>query len=122
MNYSEIIYGIFAFFGENKEFTTERIRIHNAFYKLAEENEYKCLFSDITFSTSEEYHKSVEIDQCIDNLILSRLITANNPDLVKYQISPGFYKYYHDKEKEFFSEKGELVKKVSKNLYSLVGK
>jgi len=122
MNNSDIIYGIFAFFGENQEFTTERIRIHNAFYKLAEDNEFKGLFSDITFSTSEEYHKSVEIDQCIDNLILSRLITANNPDLVKYQISPGFYKYYHDNAEKFFPEKRELVKKISKNLYSLVGK
>jgi len=122
MSYSDLIYGIFAFFGENEEFTTERIRIHNAFYQLAEENEFKGLFSDITFSTAEEYHKSVEIDQCIDNLILSRLITANNPDLVKYKISPGFYKYYNDNEKKLFPEKGELVKKVSKNIYSLVGK
>jgi hypothetical protein len=122
MSYSDIIYGIFAFFGEYKEFTTERIRIHNAFYKLARENEFKGLFSDITFSTSEEYHKSVEIDQCIDNLILSRLITANNPDLVKYQISPGFNKYYIENKNKFFPENGELVEKMSKDLYSLVGK
>jgi len=122
MNYSDIIYGIFAFFGENTEFTTERIRIHNAFYRLAKKNEFKVLFTDITFSTAKEYHKSVEIDQCIDNLILSRLITANNPDLVKYKISPVFYKYYHDNEKEFFLEKGELVKKISRDLYYLVGK
>lgn len=122
MNYIDIISGIFAFFGENKEFTTERIRIHNAFYKLANEKEFKILFTDITFSTSEEYHKSIEIDQCINNLIISRLITANNPDLVKYKISSGFSKYYQANEKKIFSDYSELIKKMSTNLYSLVGK
>jgi hypothetical protein len=120
MNYSDIIYGVFAFFGENREFTTERIRIHNAFYKLAKNEEFQNLFSDITFSTSEEYHKSIEIDQCIDNLILSRLITANNPDLVKYQITPGFSEYYQENEKEFFPNNSELIKKMSENLYPMV--
>jgi hypothetical protein len=121
MNYSDVIYGIFAFFGENKEFTTERIRIHNGFYELANNNEYKDFFSDVTFSTSEEFHKSLEIDQCIDNLILSRLITASNPDLIKYQISPVFYKYYNENEKEFFQDSGEQIKKMSENLLSKVG-
>jgi coenzyme F420-reducing hydrogenase beta subunit len=31
----DVVNGIFTFFGEDKEFTTERIRIHNAFYELA---------------------------------------------------------------------------------------
>jgi hypothetical protein len=121
MNYNDIIYGIFAFFGENKEFTTERIRIHNAFYELSKKKEYKYFFSGITFSNAEEFHKSIEIDQCIDNLIISRLITASNPDLVKYQISPGFCKYYQENEQKFFQDSSEIIKKMSRNLFSMVG-
>ena len=120
MSYTKVIYGIFAFFGKNKEFTTERVCIHNAFYILAKKEEYKDLLSDITFSASEEYHKSLEIDQCIDNLIQSRLITAKNPDLIKYQITPGLFNYYKDNEKDFFSNNIDIIKKLSQNLYSMV--
>jgi hypothetical protein len=121
MDYSDVVYGIFAFFWEKKEFTTERIRIHNGFYKLANIGNYRHFFSEVTFSSSEEFHESIEIDQCIDNLILSRLITASNPDLVKYQISTGFYKYYEANEERFFSDNAMLIKEMSKNLYSMVG-
>jgi hypothetical protein len=119
MKYSDVVCGIFAYF-DNYEFTTERVRIHNAFYKQAINEKYKALFSDITFSSATEYHKSEELDQCIDNLILSRLLTAQNPDLIKYTVSPGLVNYYKSNGASLLEGKNDLVKKVSQDIYKLV--
>jgi hypothetical protein len=107
MKYSDVVNGVFAYFG-SQEFTTERVRIHNAFYKQASNEKYRPLFSDITFSSAPEYHKSEEIDQCMDNLILSRLLTAQNPDLIKYTVSLGLTNYYKDNEDSLLEGKAEL--------------
>jgi hypothetical protein len=119
MKYSDVVYGVFAYFGD-QEFTTERVRIHNAFYKQASNERYKTLFFGITFSSAAEYHKSEEIDQCIDNLILSRLLTAQNPDLIKYTVSSGLKDYYENKGDFLLDGKTDLVKSVSKDIYSMV--
>jgi hypothetical protein len=119
MKYSDVVYGVFAYFA-NKEFTTERVRIHNAFYKQAANEKYRTLFSDITFSSAAEYHKSEELDQCIDNLILSRLLTAQNPDLIKYTVSSGLTNYYKSNGDSLLEEKNNLVKEVSRDIYQLV--
>jgi hypothetical protein len=119
MKYSDIVYGVFAYFGD-REFTTERVRIHNAFYKQASKEPYKALFSGITFSSAAEYHKSEEIDQCMDNLILSRLLTAQNPDLIKYTVSSGLMDYYAVNGDSLLEGKNDLVKAVSRDIYDMV--
>jgi hypothetical protein len=119
MKYSDVVCGVFAYF-EKPEFTTERVRIHNAFYKQAVNEKYKALFSDVTFSSAVEYHKSEELDQCIDNLILSRLLTAQNPDLIKYTVSSGLINHYRSKGDYLLEGKNDLVKEVSRNIYESV--
>jgi hypothetical protein len=119
MKYSDVVYGVFAYFGGRK-FTTQRVRIHNAFYKKASSDQYKSLFSGITFSSAMEYHKSEEIDQCMDNLIQSRLLTAQNPDLVKYEVSSGLIDYYKTNGDSLLEGKNDLVKAVSREIYDLV--
>lgn len=112
--------GIFAFLGGNFKFTTERAKIHNALYRISKLKDFKGLFSDIDFSTGGDYYKSEEVERIIDNMVFSRLLSAKNPDLVKYEVSEGLSDIYKEKLSNYSSDAEKIIKKASDKFKKLI--
>lgn len=114
-----VLGGLLAFFNTDTYFSSKRSKINNALYKLSQNPKYNDLFLNFEFS-SDPWHDSCDVDYALDSLVLSRLLSAENPDLVKYKITENLCTYYTSHSAEFFESNVSLIKDASEELKKML--
>ena len=80
----------------------EKSKLGNFFYR--EKKKYPPIFKDVKFSTGGDYYRSLEIEDELTTMIISRMIEYFAPDNHPFEVS-GLYKFYEEvRDKKTFDK------------------
>ncbi len=108
----DVASAIFAYSGKN-EFPTNRFILHSAFKELKDKEEYKDLFEDYGFSMNEPYPFSRDIEESLDILATSGLVSLDyNPKLEVYKVSKESKEEIKELVIEFLGEESKIIPRL----------
>lgn len=114
---SDVIVYAFSFLKPGTRFSMSRFRIITIFYEISQEKEFKELFKDFTFDTSRTTIWCETINNAIDRLIMSSLLSRI--DLEKFEITRELTKKNPD---ELFDKReSDLLKSVALQFAKKIG-
>lgn len=117
---SDVVKAIFHFLNPHFRFPADVPKIHEAFYKLAEEEEFSKIFKDFIFDTSKMYPYCVTIRYALDRLQKSDLLACINPGLDEFEISEKLVALDLEKFGLFDGQEIEILKSAAQKFKGMI--
>jgi hypothetical protein len=113
----ELLVAAFAQLGDGATFkVVDTSDIVRAFYEIKSQGNWSNLFINYPFDTDGIEPRSIEMTEGIEALQQTRLLGRQNPDLVKYTVSPAVRVSYERFIKPKLRGKEPLVRRLAERL------
>lgn len=120
---SDLIVAIFYYLGPEFRFSSNLLKINNAFYNLAQERRFKPIFNEIIFDTSKGYPYTETIQYAINRMEKADLLNCTGPYLDKYHVSSKYFESHESSiENIFLHKEKNLLKKAAAKFITYINK
>jgi hypothetical protein len=84
---SDVVKAVFHYLGENTRFSANVPKIHETFFNISQNSDFKGLCRDFVFDTSMVFPYCATIGYALDRLQKADLLACRNPGLDEYEVS-----------------------------------
>ena len=114
---SDVVKAVFHYLGAGERFPAKIPKIHEAFFRLCQREEFSGLCSEFVFDTSKIFPYSPTIRYALDRLQKADLLACRNPALDEYEVSKALANAEADVVELFPSERERTLLKEAATLF-----
>src|SRR3989337_2903343 len=106
---SDVVKAVFYYLGAGVRFSANIPKIHQSFYTICKDDNFKSICGDFVFDTSKVFAFSPTIGYALDRLQKADLLACRNPGLDEYEVTDELGKQREEIESLFDEKERKLL-------------
>ena len=116
---SDVVKAVFYYLGQGMRFSANIPKIHQGFYTICGDANFKSICSDFVFDTSKVFPFSPTIGYALDRLQKADLLACRNPGLDEYEVTEELGRQ-HEEIESLFDEKERILLEEGAKIFQRV--